>query len=142
MKTVEQLLSVKGDFVWKIDANESVYSAIELIADKEVGALIVFDEDKLVGIISERDYARKVALKGHNPHEVLVKDIMTPRVIYATPENSAKDCMALMTKKRFRHLPILDRGKLLGLISIGDLVKEIISEQQFTIDQLENYIYG
>jgi len=142
MKTVEQLLSVKGNVVWKVDVNESVYSAIELLAAKEVGALLVIEDDKLVGIVSERDYARNVVLKGHNPHNLLVRDIMTLRVVYATPEHSTKDCMALMTEKCFRHLPILDQGKLLGLISIGDLVKDIISEQQFTIDQLENYIYG
>lgn len=140
MKTVKQLLDSKGHDVWSISPETSVFDAIRLMAEKEVGALLVVEGVRLVGIVSERDYARKVILKEKSSQETLIKDIMTTRVIYAYPDQTVEECMALMTEKRIRHLPVLDGGQLLGIISIGDLVKAIIAEQQFMIDQLEHYI--
>ena len=140
MKTAGQLLTAKGHDIWHIHPDASVYEAIEMMANKVVGALLVMDNNQLKGIISERDYARKVVLKGHQPQQLQVKQIMTAKVIYVTPETPVTDCMALMTEKRFRHLPVFDEGGLIGLISIGDLVKAIIHEQQFIIEQLEVYI--
>jgi CBS domain-containing protein len=142
MKTVKQILDAKGYDVWSIDLHASVFEAIKLMAEKEVGALVVLEGAKLVGIISERDYARKVILQGRASHETPIRDIMTTRVMYATLEQSVEDCMALMTEKRIRHLPVMDGEQLLGMLSIGDLVKSIIAEQQFIIAQLENYISG
>ncbi len=112
------------------------------MADKEVGALMVMEGTKLVGVFSERDYARKVILKGHSSKNTQIKEIMTTRVVYAQPDQTVEECMALMTEKRIRHLPILEGGQLLGVISIGDLVKSIIAEQRFIIEQLERYISG
>jgi CBS domain-containing protein len=142
MKTVKDLLEDKGHNVWSIGPGDSVYDAIELMADKEVGALMVMEGTKLVGVISERDYARKVILKGHSSKNTQIKEIMTTHVMYAQPDQTVEECMALMTEKRIRHLPILEGGQLLGVISIGDLVKSIIAEQQFIIEQLERYISG
>ncbi len=142
MKTVKDLLNDKGYAVWSIGPGESIYDAIELMANKEVGALMVVEDTKLVGIVSERDYARKVILKGLSSKDTEIRDIMTARVVYAQPEQTIEECMALMTEKRIRHLPILDGGKLVGVISIGDLVKSVIAEQRFTIAQLEHYITG
>ncbi len=142
MKTVKDLLEDKGHNVWSIGPGDSVYDAIELMADKEVGALMVMEGTKLVGVISERDYARKVILKGHSSKNTQIKEIMTTHVMYAQPDQTVEECMALMTEKRIRHLPILEGGQLLGVISIGDLVKSIIAEQRFIIEQLERYISG
>lgn len=142
MKTVKQILDVKGHDVWSINPDTSVFDAIKMMAEKEVGALLVTDGGKPVGIISERDYARKVILKGRSSQETLIKDIMTTAVIYAHPDQSIEECMGLMTEKRIRHLPVIDGEQLLGLISIGDLVKAIIAEQQGMIEQLEHYISG
>ena len=142
MKTVKDLLEDKGHNVWSIGPGDSVYDAIELMADKEVGALMVMEGTKLVGVISERDYARKVILKEHSSKNLQVKEIMTTHVMYAQPDQTVEECMALMTEKRIRHLPILEGGQLLGVISIGDLVKSIIAEQRFIIEQLERYIGG
>lgn len=140
MTSVRQVLDSKGHDIWSIDPNASVLNTIKLMADKKIGALLIMEDEKLVGIVSERDYARKVILKGRASNETPVKVIMTKDIIYATPENSVEDCMALMTEKRVRHLPVLDGDKVTGVLSIGDLVKSIIAEQQFTIEQLENYI--
>ncbi len=115
---------------------------MKLMAEKEVGALMVMEGAKLVGIISERDYARKVILQGRSSRTTQVKEIMTTRVVYAQPEQHIEECMALMTEKRVRHLPVMEEGQLLGVISIGDLVKSIIAEQKFIIEQLERYING
>jgi len=112
------------------------------MAEKNVGALLVIDEGKLVGILSERDYARKIALKGKSSKDTLVKEIMTEKVVYIRPDESIEECMALMTEKHFRHLPVIDNGTLIGVISIGDVVRTVISEQKFIIAQLENYISG
>jgi IMP dehydrogenase len=142
MTTVKQILDTKGYTVWSIQPQESVFAAIEQMAEKEVGALVVLEDDALVGIISERDYARKVILKGRSSHETTVQDIMTPHVIYVRLDQSIEECMTLVTERRIRHLPVLDNRRVVGIISIGDLVKTIIAEQQFMIEQLEHYISG
>ena len=142
MTTVKQILDTKGYAVWSIHPQESVFAAIEQMAEKEVGALVVLEGEALVGIISERDYARKVILKGRSSHETAVQDIMTPHVICAGLDQSIEECMTIVTERRIRHLPVVDSGRLVGIISIGDLVKTIIAEQQFIIEQLEHYING
>lgn len=142
MASIRQLLDSKGHEVWTIDPDESVFQAIERMADKQIGALVVMRDEKLVGIVSERDYARKVILKGRSSNETPVRDIMTSKVYWARPGQTVGECMALMTEKHVRHLPILDGDRVDGMISIGDLVKSIIAEQQFVIEQLENYIHG
>lgn len=139
---IRVLLNRKGGQVWSVGPDASVYQAIELMADKGIGALLVLDGGKLAGIISERDYARKVVLKGRTSKETPVKEIMTVQVFTVTPEHSVDDCMTLMTEKRIRHLPVLAGEEVAGVLSIGDLVKFIISEQEETIHQLENYITG
>ncbi|MEE8285429.1 MAG: CBS domain-containing protein [Gammaproteobacteria bacterium] len=140
MATVKQLLQGKGHDIWSIGPEASVYDAIELMADKEVGALVVLEGDSLVGVLSERDYARKVVLQGRSSKGTKIKEIMTSHVVYARPTQTVEECMALMTDKRIRHLPVMDGDELLGVISIGDLVKAIIEEQQHVIEQLEQYI--
>jgi CBS domain-containing protein len=140
MTTIKQILDTKGYAVWSIHPQESVFAAIQQMAEKEVGALVVLEGDAVVGIISERDYARKVVLKGRSSRETLVQDIMTPDVICVRMDQNVEECMAIVTERRIRHLPVLDSGRLVGIISIGDLVKTIIVEQQFIIEQLEHYI--
>jgi len=140
MTTIKQILDTKGYTVWSIHPQESVCAAIQRMAEKEVGALVVLEDDTVVGIISERDYARKVTLKGRSDRETVVQDIMTPDVIYVRLDQSIEECMSIVTERRIRHLPVLDSGRLIGIISIGDLVKTIIAEQQFIIEQLEHYI--
>ena len=140
MTTVKQILDTKGYAVWSIHPQESVFTAIQQMAEKEVGALVVLEDDALVGIISERDYARKVILKGRASHETAVRDIMTPHVICASLDQSIEECMNIVTERRIRHLPVLEGGQVVGMISIGDLVKTIIAEQQFMIEQLAHYI--
>ena len=141
MKTVKQLLEGKARGLCTIGPDASVIDALKLMADKDIGALLVVENDKLVGILSERDYARKVILHGKSSHDIPVKEIMTERVICVQPNNTVEECMALMTDKRIRHLPVIENDKLIGVLSIGDLVKETISEQQFIIKQLESYIH-
>jgi CBS domain-containing protein len=140
MKAVRDILRVKGHEVWKVDLNATVFEALRLMAEKEVGALVVMDGDKIAGIISERDYARKIVLLGRTSPNTLVKEIMTSPVAYTQPDQSIEECMAIMTDKRIRHLPVLENDKLIGIISIGDLVKAIIADQKFIIEQLERYI--
>ena len=142
MTTVKQILDTKGYAVWSIHPQESVFTAIQHMAEQEVGALVVLEGNAVVGIISERDYARKVILKGRAAHETAVRDIMTPHVICVRLDQSIEECMTIVTERRIRHLPVLDSGQLVGIISIGDLVKTIIAEQQFVIEQLEHYISG
>jgi CBS domain-containing protein len=142
MTTVNDLLRVKGNDVWSIGPDASVYEALALLAEKDVGALAVVDAGRLVGIVSERDYARKVILKGKTSRETPVREIMTEKVLWVRLDHSIEECMALMTNRRVRHLPVLDEGRLIGMISIGDVVKAIISEQEFMIEQLANYITG
>lgn len=142
MDMVWQVLENKGHTVWSIGPDDTVLQALELMADKDVGALVVLDGGELVGIFSERDYARRVRLQGKSSTETPVRQVMSERVLYVRPEQSIEDCMALMTDKHIRHLPVVDGGELVGLISIGDVVKSVISEQVFVIQQLENYITG
>jgi CBS domain-containing protein len=142
MKKVADLLRFKGREVWSIDPNSSVYDAMRLMAVKEVGALLVLDQSKPVGMLSERDYARKVILKGRASDTTLVGEIMTSPIISAAPDYSIDDCMEIMTERRIRHLPVIESDELIGLISMGDLVQSIIAEQQDTINHLERYIIG
>lgn len=142
MRTVKQLLESKGHDVWGVSPDTSVLEAIKTMADKQVGALLVLDHGKPVGIVSERDYARKVILQGRSSQETPVKEIMTTRVVCARPDLNVEECMAIMTDRRIRHLPVMEGDQVLGMISIGDLVKAIIADQQFIINQLERYIAG
>jgi CBS domain-containing protein len=142
MITVKRLLEKKGSAVWSISPHAMVYEALSLMAEKNIGAVLVIDGGVLVGILSERDYARKIILKGKRSVDTLVWEIMTPDVIFVNPDQPLDECMALMTEKRIRHLPVFSRGELIGLISIGDVVKELISEKEFVIEQMENYIAG
>jgi len=140
MKTVKQILAVKGDQVWTITPDKSVFDALKVMGEQEIGALAVVKNNRLVGIISERDYARKVILKGRTSRDTAVHEIMTTHVLYTHLNQTVVECMAIMTDKRIRHLPVLDQEALVGMVSLGDLVKSIIDEQQFIIEQLENYI--
>jgi CBS domain-containing protein len=142
MKMVSHILQKKGSNVWSINSEAKIYDALKLMAEKEVGALLVLDEGKLVGIISERDYARKVALQGKSSRDAIIKEIMSDRVIYVNQTSSVEDCMALMINKRVRHLPVFDNDHLIGIISIGDVVKEVLDEKEFVIDELVRYITG
>lgn len=142
MKFVSQLLEAKGHTVWTITPDTSVFEALKRMADRNVGALLVVEGKKLAGIFSERDYARKVILKGKSSREIPVNEIMSTRVVFVRPNQTIDECMALMTEKRIRHLPVLQSEKLIGLISIGDVVKAVIGEQEFIIHQLENYVSG
>lgn len=142
MKTVQQILEAKGSDVWSIAPDASVLEAIKLMAEKEVGALLVMTGEKPVGIVSERDYARKVILKGRSSQKTSIQDIMTTHVVYVSPDQSIEECMALMTEKHIRHLPVMDGERLCGMLSIGDLVKAVIAEQKLVIKELERYISG
>jgi len=140
MNTVKQILDKKGSFIFTIGPDASVYDAIAMMAEKHVGALAVTDGDNLVGLISERDYARKCILQGRSSPDTKISEIMTDRVVVVPPERTTEECMALMTEKHFRHLPVVEDGRLVGMVSIGDMVKDIISDQRFTIVQLVYYI--
>ena len=142
MKTVSQLLQGKGSNAWSVTPEASVFDALKLMAEKNVGALLVMSDDKLRGILSERDYARKVILLGKSSQEIAVRDIMSDKVVCVGPEQTVDECMALMSGKRIRHLPVLAGGQVIGVLSIGDLVKALIEEQQQTIQQLESYIHS
>ena len=143
MKTVEQILRSKGNAFWSVTPETMVYDALKLMADKDVGALLVLDDRmRLVGVISERDYARKVILKGKSSLATPVQAIMTPHVVTSQPGQTVDECMALMTAKRVRHLPVVAEGKVVGVVSIGDLVKASLDEKDFLIHQLEHYITG
>ena len=141
MKTLKQLLEAKGREVYTIEPGARVFDALKMMADKGVGALMVTEGGRIAGVISERDYARKVILHGKSSHELQVRDIMTSKVITVHPGQSVEECMALMTEKRIRHLPVTEGERLIGVLSIGDLVKEVIAEQRQTIEQLESYIH-
>jgi CBS domain-containing protein len=140
--TVRQLINRKGNLVWSTQPDAMVFDALKLMAEKGLGALLVLDGDQLVGIFSERDYARKVILRGKSSHNTTIGEIMTEKVLVVHPNQTMNECMALMTDKRIRHLPVMEDDSVIGIISIGDVVKEIISEQEFVIGQLENYIAG
>ncbi|HEY6246933.1 MAG TPA: CBS domain-containing protein [Pyrinomonadaceae bacterium] len=142
MKTVKDILRSKGHDVWSIVPDATVYEALKFMGDKNVGALVVLEGETVVGIISERDYARKVILHGRSSKELPVREIMSTRVYYVRPEQNIQECMALMTEKRVRHLPAMENDRLIGVISIGDVVKAIIAEHESTIKHLEDYITG
>ena len=142
MKTVKEMLEAKSHELLSISPEASVLDALKLMAEKEIGALVVLDRDHLAGIFSERDYARKVILHGKSSKDTPVREIMTHKVVCVRPDQSVEECMALMTDKRIRHLPVLEDRKVIGVISIGDVVKEVISEQRFVIEQLEHYIHS
>jgi CBS domain-containing protein len=142
MTTVRHILEEKGHQVWSLRPGDKVYDAIKIMADKDVGSLVVLDGSKIVGIVTERDYARNVFLKGRASPQTRVDDIMERNVVCVGPNQSIEECMALMTTKRVRHLPVIENGELLGIVSIGDLVKSIISDREFVIEQLEHYICG
>jgi CBS domain-containing protein len=144
MTSVAQLLKTKptNTGVFTIGADDSVYEAIRLMAEKGIGALVVTDGDSIAGIVTERDYARKIVLMDRSSKATPVRDIMSKAVRFVRPDQTTEDCMALMTERRMRHLPVIDNDRLVGMVSIGDLVKNIIAEQQFTIQQLEFYIHG
>lgn len=140
MKTVGELLQGKGNHVWSVDPDQTVYETLQLMADKDIGGVLVMESGHPVGIFTERDYARQVVLKGKASRELQVRDVMTRRVVYVRPDQTLEECMALMTDKRIRHLPVMSDSQLLGLVSIGDVVKAVISEKQYLIQQLEHYI--
>ena len=142
MITVRQLLKNKPADLWSVSPETSVYEALELMAEKDIGAVLVLEGGELAGIFTERDYARNVVLKGRLSKTTSVAELMTEVVCYVRPEQTIEDCMALMTDKRVRHLPVLEGERLVAIVSIGDVVKKTISEQEFTIQQLENYITG
>lgn len=142
MKTVSDILKTKGREVWTITPETIVFDALKTMADKNVGALVVMDGAKVAGILSERDYARKVILHGRSSRELETREIMSTNVYFVSPEQKIEDCMALFTNKRVRHLPVLQKDDLIGIISIGDVVKAVIAEQESTIKHLENYITG
>lgn len=142
MKTVSQLLQGKGGSVWSVSPESSVFDALKLMAEKNCGALLVMVDGRLLGVLSERDYARKVILLGKSSHELSVRDIMSEKVVCVSPAQTVDDCMGLMSSKRIRHLPVLDGGRIIGVLSVGDLVKAVIEMQQQTIQQLESYIHS
>jgi CBS domain-containing protein len=142
MTAVRHILDQKGHQVWSLHPDDTVYDAIKMMADKDVGALLVLDRTKIVGIVTERDYARNVFLKGRASPQTLVGEIMQRNVVCVEPDKSIEECIAIMSAKRVRHLPVIDDSQLFGIISIGDLVKTIISDREFAIDQLEHYIRG
>lgn len=142
MLKVKDVLKSKGHDIWSIGSNESVYRALEIMAEKDIGALLVIDKGQVVGIFSERDYARKVILKGKSSRETLVGELMTKELYTITSDKSVEECMALMTTARCRHIPVYENNRLSGIITIGNVVNSIIAEQKVTISDLENYISG
>ncbi|HMP83402.1 MAG TPA: CBS domain-containing protein [Verrucomicrobiota bacterium] len=139
---IREILNLKGNAAWSVSPDATVFQAIQMMADKNIGALLVVNESKLVGIISERDYTRKVALKGRSSKDTSVRDILSGNPVRVTPNHTVDECLKLMTEHRVRHLPVTENEKILGVVSIGDLVNNIISNQHSTIQQLETYIAG
>jgi CBS domain-containing protein len=142
MNIVKQILQTKGDQIWSVSPETNVFDALQLMAEKGIGALLVMSNGEVAGIFSERDYARKVILMGKSSKNTPVSEVMTHRVLCVSPATTVGECMVLMTEKKIRHLPVMDNDKLVGFISIGDVVKSIISEQEYLIEHLENYIVG
>ena len=142
MTTIAQLLKTKGDQIWSVEPKATIFEALEIMSEKEIGALLVMEDGKLTGIFSERDYARKVILKGKSSKETPVGELMTKKVFYIDPQKTTNDCMAMMTAKRIRHVPVIEDNQVMGIVTIGDVVNQIISEQEVTINHLENYITG
>jgi len=140
MNTVKDILNEKGMEVWSVTPQSKVFDALKLMADKNIGAVLVAENENIVGILSERDYARKVALEGKSSRELPVQEIMSQRVLYITSDKNLDECMALMIEKKIRHLPVFENEKLRGIISIGDVVKAVLDHKKFTIEQLEQYI--
>lgn len=142
MTTVRDILKTKGNTIWTVSPDVTVFDALVFMAEKNVGALVVTSGDKIVGILSERDYARKIVLKGRSSRDTRVREIMTPDPVCVSPEESIQECMEIMNSRHIRHLPVLENLKLSGMISIRDVIKAVISEKEFTIKQLEDYIKG
>ena len=142
MRTIEQLLQAKGSDIWSISPQATAYNALQIMAEKNVGALLVMEKEKLLGIFSERDYARKVILKEKSSKNTSVGELMTREVIYISADSTLEESMALMTAKRIRHLPVLKNNQLIGIVTLGDVVRQIISDQKFAIRELEKYITG
>lgn len=142
MTSVQKLLDFKGHETWSASPQATIYEALQTMSEKDAGALLVIEEGKLVGIFTERDYARKLVLKGRFSKDTAVSELMTRDVLYVGPKNSIEDCMHLMTHNRVRHLPVIDNGQLVGIVTVGDVVRQIISEQESRIEQLEKYITG
>jgi CBS domain-containing protein len=142
MYTVRMILESKGHTVWSVSPTDTVLHALSVLAEHEIGAVLVLDGEKLAGVLTERDYARKVVLTGRSSKDSQVRDVMTSHVVCVAPDRSVDECMALMTDKRLRHLPVVDHKRVVGIISIGDLVKATIADQEFTITQLQSYIAG
>ena len=142
MTTVKHVLDQKGHHVHFIRPDASVFDALKMMAENNIGSLVVLEDGKLVGLITERHYAREIVLKGRTSPGTLVRDIMSTKVIYARPDQSVEECMAVMTAKAVRNLPVLERGRLVGIVSIGDMVKSVIGDQKFIIEQLEHFIHG
>jgi CBS domain-containing protein len=140
MRTIQQLLDTKGSQVWSVDPDASVYEALVIMAERQIGALLVMENERMIGLISERDYARSVILRGRTSKDTRVREVMTERVICTRPDQTLEEAMALMTEKRVRHLPVIVGDQVVGILSIGDLIKSIISEHKFIIEQLEHYI--
>jgi CBS domain-containing protein len=140
MRPIKQLLDGKSRDIISVSPNASVFDALKILADTDVGALLVMDDDRMVGIFSERDYARRVVLQGKTSRDTIVREVMTERIVCVQPNQTVEEAMAMMTEVRCRHLPVVEHGRVIGVVSIGDLVKEIISEQEFLIQQLETYI--
>jgi len=140
MNTVKDILNSKGNAVWSVTPQTKVFDALKLMAEKNIGAVLVAENEKVVGIFSERDYARKVAIEGKSSKEVFVQEVMSPRVLFVTSDKYVEECLAIMNEKKIRHLPVFENEKLKGIISIGDVVKALIEHKEFTIEQLEKYI--
>ncbi len=141
MNFVSQILKIKGDEVWSIAPSETTYKALQLMSEKKLGALLVIDKGKVIGIFTERDYARKVILKGKSSKTTPVSELMTKEVLYVDPGTSVEDCMALMTKKRVRYLPVMEKKQLVGVVTVGDVVNQLVEDQKFKIQELERYIH-
>lgn len=142
MITIRRVLESKDNRIWSIDPKSMAYDALKIMADKDIGALLVIDHGKLVGIFSERDYARKVILKGKSSKETSVEELMTTDIYSITPDKPVEECMAVMTTGRFRHMPVMENNQLIGIVTIGDVVKAVITDEQRTIDDLKRYIVG
>ena len=142
MTTIAQLLNIKGDKIWSVEPKATIFDALEIMSEKEIGALLVMEDGKLTGIFSERDYARKVILKGKSSKDTPVGTLMTKKVFYIDSQKTIYDCMAMMTTKRIRHVPVIEDNQVIGIVTIADVVNQIISEQEVTIYHLENYITG
>jgi CBS domain-containing protein len=142
MNTIKQILRTKGSRVWKVPADASVLDALHVMAERGTGSVVVMDNGRVAGIFTERDFARKVGLVEAKPSSIRIRDVMTVQLVTVEPGDTVNECMALMTEKRIRHLPVLEDGQLVGIISIGDVVKDIIEELRFMVKQLENYITG